>query len=150
MSSPDESNASWAKKGNSIFNYNKRSVGWETCHSLGLAQNFVLRFGGGARRLRFRSAEIIRDLQDRGFDFCALSFASSQDTQRSVLQQAVLLEVELIRPFTSIDVVNRKQSFPSGVCLSFPKVSQGSLKNPNASSYPLRFGVEVENGSLQD
>ena len=55
-----------------------------------------------------RSAEIIRDLQRRGYDFCVISFASSAETQRKVQQKALQFECELIRPFTSIDVVNRK------------------------------------------
>ena len=31
-----------------------------------------------------RSAEILRDLQQRGYDFCVISFASSPETQRAV------------------------------------------------------------------
>ena len=53
-----------------------------------------------------RSAEILRDLQRRGYDFCVVSFASSPDTQRAVQQKALQFECELLRPFTSIDIVN--------------------------------------------
>ncbi len=55
-----------------------------------------------------RSAEILRDLQRRGYDFCVVSFASSPDTQRAVQQKALQFQCELLRPFTSIDIVNRK------------------------------------------
>ena len=55
-----------------------------------------------------RSAEILRGLQQRGFDLCVVSFASSPETQRAVQQKALQFECELIRPFTSVDIVNRK------------------------------------------
>ena len=39
---------------------------------------------------------------------CIISFASSPDTQRQVVQRAAESEVELNRPFVAVDIVNRK------------------------------------------
>ena len=80
-----------------------------------------------------RSAEILRDLQQRGYDFCVISFASSPETQRTVQQKALQFECELIRPFTSIDIVNRKfngdpQKRPSICGLITSKAEQVSLR----------------------
>ena len=80
-----------------------------------------------------RSAEILRDLQQRGYDFCVISFASSPETQRAVQQKALQFECELIRPFTSIDIVNRKfrsdpQKRPSICGLITSKAEQVSLR----------------------
>ena len=80
-----------------------------------------------------RSAEILRGLQQRGFDLCVVSFASSPETQRAVQQKALQFECELIRPFTSIDIVNRKfrsdpQKRPSVCGLITSKAEQVSLR----------------------
>ena len=80
-----------------------------------------------------RSAEIIRDLQERGYDFCVISFASSTETQRKVQRKASQFECELLRPFTSIDVVNRKftkdpEKKPSISGLITSKAQQVSLR----------------------
>ena len=80
-----------------------------------------------------RSAEILRGLQERGFDLCVVSFASSPETQRAVQQKALQFECELIRPFTSIDIVNRKfrsdpQKRPSVCGLITSKAEQVSLR----------------------
>lgn len=50
-----------------------------------------------------RSAELLRSLQDRGYDLCIVSFASSEQTQRQVIQRAAEFEVELNRPFVAVD-----------------------------------------------
>eukprot|EP00434_Breviolum_minutum_P040269 symbB.v1.2.035778.t1/scaffold4900.1/size33223/1 len=95
-----------------------------------------------------RSAEILRDLQQRGYDFCVISFASSPDTQRAVQQKALQFECELIRPFTSIDIVNRKfrsdpQKRPSICGLITSKAEQVSL--PGACAF-----VDDQSKLLQD
>ena len=80
-----------------------------------------------------RSAEVLRGLQDRGFDLCVISFASSPETQRRVIQLAAEFEVELNRPFVSVDIVNRKflsdqQRRPSVSGLITCKAEQVSLR----------------------
>ena len=80
-----------------------------------------------------RSAQLFRDLQDRGFDLCIVSFASSPETQRQVIQRAAEFEVELNRPFVAVDIVNRKflsdqQRRPSVAGLMTCKAEQVSLR----------------------
>ena len=75
----------------------------------------------------------MRGLQQRGFDLCVVSFASSPETQRAVQQKALQFECELIRPFTSVDIVNRKfrsdpQKRPSVCGLITSKAEQVSLR----------------------
>ena len=76
---------------------------------------------------------MLGEVQDRGFDLCVVSFASSPDTQRQVVQRASEFEVELNRPFLAIDVVNRKfladaQRRPSVSGLVTCKAEQASLR----------------------
>ena len=89
-----------------------------------------------------RSAEILRGLQQRGFDLCVVSFASSPETQRAVQQKALQFECELIRPFTSVDIVNRKfrsdpQKRPSVCGLITSKAEQVSLTHKQPEEFPL-------------
>ena len=70
-----------------------------------------------------RSAQILREAQDKGFDLCTLSFASNPET---------LFETEFHRPFVSIDIVNSKhlndeQRRPSVSGLVTRKAEQRSL-----------------------
>ena len=70
-----------------------------------------------------RSAQILREAQDKGFDLCTVSFASNPET---------LFETEFHRPFVSIDIVHGKhwhdeQRRPSVSGLVTCKTEQGSL-----------------------